>query len=155
MKLILKHKFTVFVIIVFCVLVVFAFFIDKMFFSNNGIPIYGNRLDGIEEVAIGSDQYTKLKTEISANKNVTEITYNLRGRTINVIITVTDKLSKADAKKIGANVLTYFDAKQLAYYDFQVFMKKVDVAQNDFPIIGYKHNNTKNLVWTRDRKVSK
>lgn len=154
MKLITKHKFTVFVIIVYIIIVVFAFFINQTFFSNKNMPKWGDRLDGIEDVAIGSEQYVTMKLELEKNEKVEKVTYNLSGKTVNVVITVGEKVSKADAKKIGDTILKYFDDSQKAFYDFQVFVKKENVKLNDFPIIGYKHKTSTKIVWSKDRQVS-
>jgi len=154
MKLIGKHKFTIFIIMIYIVIVVFAFFVYQTFWVNNNNPQWGNRLDGIEDVKIGSEQYKSMKLEIEKNEKVKEVVYDLRGKTINVVITVDDTATIAEAKKFGESVLTFFETKQLEFYSFQVFAKKTDTKLNDFPIIGYKHYTSPNLVWTKDRKVS-
>ncbi len=154
MKMIKKHKFTIFVIFIYIVIVIFGFILKELFFSNSGKPMYGNRLDGMDKVEIKEEVYSKLVSELKEDKNVKEISHYLNGKIINVIIEVVDSLSINDAKKVGTKVLTSFSEAELSYYDVQIFVKKNDVLQNNFPIIGYKQNNKKNLVWTKDRAVS-
>ena len=154
MKLVKNHKFTIFVIIIYIVAVVLAFLVYQIFWMANNNPQWGNRLDGIEEVVIGSEQYTEMKLELEKDEKIEDVVYDLRGKTVNIIIIVTDKTTIAEAKKLGSGVLKFFDDKQLSFYSLQVFIKKTDATLNNFPIIGYKHYSSKSLVWTKDRKVS-
>lgn len=154
MKFIKKNKFTILVILTFVVLVIAAAVVKNVFFINTGQPVYGNRLDGIEDVKIEDSQYDDLEKKLKENKIVTSVESNLDGKIINVIIIVKDDTSKKDAKKLGNIVVDNFDEKQLAFYDVQVFIKKADEKQDDFPIIGYKHHNKKGFSWTKDRKVT-
>lgn len=154
MKWLKKHKFTTFVIIIYSVLVILLFFVNKIFFSANGNPVYGNRLEGINEVVIDNSQYEKMEQEMQDGTNISKISTNLSGKTVNIIITVGDTVTKEQAKEYGNKTLEYFDAKQIAFYDFQVFVKKNNDSLSDFPIIGYKHYTTSSFSWTKDRQVS-
>lgn len=154
MKFIKKHKFTVLVILAFVVLVLILAVVKNIFFGGSGRPAYGNRLDGIENVKIEEKRYDELATKLKKNDKVEDASCNLSGKIINVIITVSDKTSKKDAKSIGSSVLEEFSKDELAFYDVQVYIKKKDAKQNDFPIIGYKHHKNKSLSWSKDRKVT-
>lgn len=154
MKFIKKNKFTILVIGIFIVLVVLAAILKNMFFINTGQPVYGNRLDGIDDVEISSSQYNDLEKKLKDNKIVTAVESNLDGRIINIIVTVKDDASKKDAKKLSSAVVDSFSKEQLAFYDIQIFVKKADKKQDDFPIIGYKHNSKSDFYWTKDRKVT-
>lgn len=154
MKFIKNNKLTVLVIVAFIVLVVVLFLFYNLFFSNSKQLSYGNRLDGIEEVLIDDATLSKISTELKKDKNVKEVTANISGRTLEIIITVADNVSINDAKKISNNSYSSLNDKQTQYYSVQVFVKKTSQSQNDFPIIGYKQKGTKNLVWTKDRKVT-
>lgn len=154
MKFIKKNKFTILVIVIFIVLVTLAAVVKNMFFINSGQPVYGNRLDGIEDVEITDSQYKDLEKKLKENKSVVAVESNLDGKIINVIVSVKDDTSKKDAKKLADVVVGNFDKKQLAFYDIQMFIKKEDEKQNDFPIIGYKYHSKESFSWTRDRKVT-
>ena len=52
MNYIKRNKGTVIAIIIFIILVVLLFQVKTIFFPNSGKAIYGNRLEGIEEVEI-------------------------------------------------------------------------------------------------------
>ena len=155
MKFIKAHKFTVFVIILFIVAVIFLYFMYDLFFSNGGKPEYGNRLDGIEEVEITKDDISKLETEIKKNKNVSEVSADISGRTLNIIITVDNNMSVDDAKKVGQNSYASLGEKKIKYYAIQLFIKKTDEAKNNFPIIGYKQKESTSISWTKNRAVTK
>ncbi|MDD6878861.1 MAG: hypothetical protein PUD59_01340 [bacterium] len=153
MEFIKKNKITVFVIILFIVITIGLYFAYGLFFSNSGKPVYGDRLDGIEEVEISSDLMSKMETSIKENKNVKETSTNVSGRTLNIIITVLDELSINEAKKIGESSYKELSEQQIKYYSIQIFIKKDSEEQNNFPIIGYKQKESTSISWTKDRKV--
>lgn len=154
MKFIREHKFTTIVIIAFVLGVIILFMTWRVFFSNSGNPVYGNRLDGIEKVEITESGQEKIKESITKEEKVEDVSLNVSGRTLDIVITVDSGLSLKDAKKIGASSYSILNEDQVDYYSVQVFIKKKDEKQNDFPIIGYKQRGTKDLVWTKDRKVT-
>ena len=155
MKYVKQHKFTIFVIFIFIIAVVGLFFGYNLFFSNGGKPAYGNRLEGIESVEITDENISKIKEELKKNDKVSEVNTNISGRTLNIIITVDDKMSLADAKSIGQKSYSSLNEKQINYYSIQIFINKKDETQNNFPIIGYKQRGTTKIVWTKDRSVTK
>lgn len=154
MKFIKEHKFTTIVIIAFALGVIILFMAWRLFFSNSGNPVYGNRLDGIEKLEITESEQEKIKESIKKEKEVEDVSLNVSGRTLDIVITVNSELSLTDAKKIGTNSYSILTEDQVDYYSVQVFIKKKDEKQNNFPIIGYKQRGTKDLVWTKDRKVT-
>ena len=153
MKFIKKNKFSVFIMIIFTAVVIFATVAYNTFFVGKG-AVYGDRLEGIEEVPIKSGEKEKLVSALKEKETVKEVTTTLHGKIFNVIITVNDDISKDNAKKIGNEVLNYLTEEQLDFYDVQVYIKKEDEAKNDFPIVGYKQNTQKNITWSKDRQVS-
>lgn len=155
MKYVKKHKFTIFVIVIFIVAVIGSFFAFDLFFSNSGKPEYGNRLDGIENAEVTSENISKIKEELKNNDKVKETNVNISGRTLNIIITVDDNLDLSDAKKIGESSYSNLKENQIQFYSIQIFISKKDEEKNNFPIIGYKQRGTTKLVWTKDRSVTK
>ncbi len=155
MKYIKKNKLTVFIIVIFVVLVFIGAYIYNLFFSSGRKEAYGNRLDGIEEVRISDDTYKQIVKSLKENKTVTDASTDCKGKIVNIIITVTDEETKENAKKISETVLKHFDKEQLEFYDIQVFVKKNNAELNDFPIIGYKQNGKSGFTWTKDRAVVK
>lgn len=154
MKYIKRNKLTVLVIVIFVLVVALGAYMYHTIFLGNKSEAYGNRLDGIESVKITSDQYKTIEEKLKDNANVLEVSTNLNGKIVNVIITVKDEVNKDTAKKIAAPVLKEFDKEQLAFYDIQIFVKKNNKELNDFPIVGYKQNGKEGLSWSKDRQVT-
>ena len=74
MEYIKNHKLTIFIIIVYIVLVAFAYFLYKLFIGSSGLPVYGDRLDGIEKVPITEEQIAQIKDEIEKEDFVLKVT---------------------------------------------------------------------------------
>ena len=155
MKYIRKHIFTCIVILIFIILVIVTYILYNLFFINSSKPEYGNRLDGIELVEIKDDALNSIEKAVKEKKGVTDVTTNISGRTLDIVITVDNNMSLKDAKAIGNDSYKSLNEKQIKYYSIQIFMKKTDAAQNNFPIIGYKQKETTNVIWTKDRSVTK
>lgn len=155
MKYIKNHKFTCVVILIFIALVIVMYVLYNLFFINSSKPEYGNRLEGIEAVEIKNDTLKKVENDIKAKKGVKDVSTNITGRTLDIVVTVEDNMSLKDAKSIGNTSYKSLNEKQIKYYSIQIFVKKLDEAQNNFPIIGYKQKETTNVVWTKDRSVTK
>ena len=99
MRYIKKNKLTVFIIVIFVVLVFIGAYIYNLFFSSGRKEAYGNRLDGIEEVRISDDTYKQIVKSLKENKTVTDASTDCKGKIVNIIITVTDEETKENAKK--------------------------------------------------------
>lgn len=133
-----KNKYTTIAIIVFFVLIILGFVLYKFLFPNQGKPVYGNRLDGIENVAISTNDLKDLDEKLSSNDKVVKSKSDLKGRTVNVILTVKKQTSVNDAKALTSAVTKEFDKEQLSYFDFQVFIVSESEEDKGYPIIGYK-----------------
>ena len=142
MKIIRKNKFTIIAIVIFTALVFCLYQAKQLFFPNEGKAIYGDR----EAI------YDQVKAKITENERVESVTLRENGRTINLTITVKNDTSIEDAKATINGMLDLFTDSQKGYYDFQVFIVKTDAAENNFPIIGYKHHNSSEFSWTKDRE---
>lgn len=147
MNFIKRNKKLLIVIVVFLIGLVCAVQLKNILFPSGG-AIYGNRLDGIEEVEIAEDldkQILEKVSEISSS-----VTVRTSGRIVNITMTVNDDVSVSTAKEYAKKTLEVFAEKQLSYYDIQVLIKK-NVETTDFPIIGYKHEDKSGFTWTKDR----
>ena len=125
MDFIKKHKLTTFIILVYIVLIGFLFFIYNMFIGSSGMPVYGDRLDGIENVPITKEQQQAVVTELTKDPSVVSVVEPvLSGKTLNVIITVGDKVEENNAKALAAKVKALLTEEQNKFYDVQVFITK-------------------------------
>ena len=141
-------------IAIFCflLLVVLLVQVKNTFFPNMGKAIYGNRLEGIEDVEITDKELSTLKETLKKNEAIVKVSPIISGKLVNIIVTVSDEMGLDQAKSIAGEAYKEFTTEQQKFYDFQIFIeKKADVT--DFPIIGYKHHKREGFSWTRDRTV--
>jgi len=150
MKWMKKNKFTLMAITLFILLTFLVFKVTEMFFPDQRTAIYGDRLVG--KVTVNKTTYDEVKQKISENDKVDNVIIKENGKRVDITITVNNATSKSEAKKLVNNILEPFTESQIGYYDFQVFIKKEDSSENDFPIIGYKHHNSSSFSWTKDRE---
>lgn len=150
MSFIRKNKFVIIAIGVFLILVVLGFQIATMFFPEEGTALYGDRLDGIEEVELSNSKLTKIESNLKSDGAVKEADVSVAGKIVEVIITVQDDTSVDTAKALNTKVLDSLNNKEKKFYDIQIFVKK-DSEATDFPIIGYKHHAKDTFSWTKDR----
>ena len=93
--------------------------------GSNGLPVYGDRLDGIDNVPITEEQKTNLKAKIMENNNVITVRDpHISGRTYNITIIVGDAMKRDDSKKLADLVTASLTEEQNNFYDVQVFIKK-------------------------------
>ncbi len=145
-----KYKYTTISIILFFILIVVAYFSYNLLFGARGIPQYGNRLDGIEEVKPSKDSFDNSIAEIKKNYNfVTDAEVYLSGRTINYVVTVSAKTSASKAKEMIKKVTSTYKKEQIQYFDFQVFVKNEDSEAKGYPIIGYKSKRASDFSYSQ------
>lgn len=148
-KWIKKNKFTVIAVIIFILLAILGYKAKEVFFPNERTAVYGDRLVG--KVKVDKSLYDELKQTLSEKEKVKTVTVRENGKRIEIMITVEDDMSKDNAKSLVNNILEPFTESQIGYYDFQVFLLKESASENDFPIIGYKHHNSSEFSWSKDR----
>lgn len=154
MKFIKKNKFTIIAILIFICIVIVGAKIKDFLVPDSGKAVYGDRLDGIDDYKLSDSLIESIKSSLSENENVLDVSYELHGKIINFMITVSDSLSISDAKKIANSTVSYFENEELTFYSLQVYVLKNDESLNNFPIIGYKDTDSSELVFTKDRKIT-
>lgn len=145
-----NNKVTVVAFIICVIFVILVFAVKLTFFPNEGTAIYGDRLDGIEEVEITDKQQEDIIKSLEDKDEVKEVSCDIKGRTLNVLITVNDDVEIDPAKALTSSITENLEEDQTSYYDIQVFISK-DNDDTRFPIIGYKHQNKDGFSWTKDR----
>ena len=144
-KFIKNNKLTVITFIICLIFVILVFTIKLTFFPNEGRAIYGDRLDGIKEVEVTSKQQKSIVSKLEEKEEVKSIDIDIKGRILNVIITVDDDVA------LSALIIENLEEDQTTYYDIQVFIKKSNEEDTRFPIIGYKHQDKDEFSWSKDR----
>ncbi len=145
-----NNKVTVVAFIICVIFVVLVFAIKLTFFPNEGTAIYGDRLDGIEKVEITDKQQKDIIKSLEDKGEVKSADTDIKGRTLNVLITVNDDVELDPAKALTSSVIDNLKKDQTSFYDIQVFISK-DNDDTRFPIIGYKHQDKDEFSWTKDR----
>lgn len=149
-KLFKKNKFTFFIIIFFLIVFALLYPVKALFFPDGGAANYGDRLDGLKEIT--TQDLTSLEEEIKKETLVKEVKTDKKGRILNVILTLEKDVSLKNAKEIASTIKDYLKEEILNEYDIQVFMKKEEPEENNFPIIGYKSNEDAEFSFTKDRE---
>ena len=149
-RFIKQNKRTTIVFIICVIFVILVFVVKLTLFPSEAKAIYGDRLDGIEAVEITDNQQDKIVDKLKENENVRKASCNIKGRILNVIVTVTDETSLDTAKGLTSLITDQLEDDQKSFYDVQVFISK-DNDDPKFPIIGYKHQNKDSFTFTKDR----
>ena len=151
MKFFKKHKKeTIFLMVGIAVFLILLIIFIVMWFSGSNNK-YGTRLDKIDEVPLSDSYLGDIESDISDKSIVSKVSSNIQGKLVNFIITVKDGTSIDDAKKLSSVVKDGFTDDELNFYDLQVFVA-VSSNKDDtkYPIIGYKHKNNDNFVWSNN-----
>lgn len=147
MNFIKKNKLlTIFLGLVIISIILVVILLSQLIGSNKNDE-YGDRLNGIEKVEITSDTKNQLEKEIANEELVTKVKYDLKGRLINIVLNVKDEKEIDSVKEVGNKILSYFDEKQLSYYDIQILVSSDNEESEKYPIIGYKHKTRDAINW--------
>lgn len=152
MKFMKKHKFETIGTVVFLLLIIFAFIgIKELIYPDTKKDLYGNRLEGIEEVTINQDKLEKIKLELEVNDYVVDVSSNIRGRIINFLIKVELETDLVTSKALVEKIMENFTKEEKEYYDYQVYIDCYGNEESElYPIIGYKHKTSLNFKWTNN-----
>ena len=150
-KFIKNNKLVVVTFIIRLIFVILVFAVKLTFFPDEARAIYGDRLDGIEKVEITDSKQDKIVSALENLDTVKEASCDIKGRILNVLITVNDDVDLNTAKGLTTTVTDNLKKEQTSYYDIQVFISKDNEDDASFPIIGYKHQDKDSFAWTKDR----
>lgn len=147
-----SHKLYI-LIIVLLVICILAFFAMKSFlYPDDANTVYGDRLDGIEEVTISNDRKTEISDKIKENEGITSVTISTKGKIVNIHIIATTAANAVEVmQELSTTALENFSEKEIAFYDFQFFIKNEDA---NYDLIGYKNKNSETISWNSDAIVS-
>lgn len=146
MKFIKRNRSIIIALIIFFILILLCIQVKNILFPNDGLAVYGNRLDG--KVEVSSNLNKKMKELLP--EGATTVSVRESGRILNVTITVSENITRDAAKTFATQSLAALSEEEASYYDIQFFMVKT-VDANDFPIIGYKIPKAEAITWTKDR----
>ena len=142
-----QNKFTTIVFCIFLGLFLIGWLLFGLVMPKNGEPVYGNRLEGIEEVKVTEEQTADLVKELKSKDYVANASTHISGRIINVIVETKEGTKTSTAKTLGKVVLKAFDNDQLKFYDIQLFLNNENDNAKGYPLIGYKNSTDKDFVF--------
>lgn len=149
LKFLNKHKWAIIIITIMIIIFVAMFLLVRsLFFVDETGTLYGNRLDGIEQVKLNEDTLKKMVEGIKKSESVQMVTYRLEGKVLNVSIDVTNGTTVKTAKTFVDSILSSLTDKEKSFYDIQVFLTcSQEKESKTYPIIGYKHRTSSEFVW--------
>lgn len=152
-KFLKRNRYTCILIFIFILFVILGLKVKDILVPDEGRATYGERLKNIDKHSISNETYDKIDEGLKKNSSVVKVSHRLQGKTINYFITVGEKVSVKDAKTIGESIIKEFDEDTLGYYSIQISLLKEDEKLNNFPIMGMKHPESKDVSWTKDREI--
>ncbi len=143
-----KNKKIIIIIGIILVILVGLLGVFKLVAPDYHKSLYGDRLESIKKHKINSEKINDIKKEIKSLEYVSKINYNLKGKIMNFVVTVSRDTSLDSSKKIGTVILEKLDKNEKDNYDIQVFFI-TDDESDVYPVIGYKHKTSDELIWTK------
>lgn len=141
------------VLLLFILFGAFVFVTMKAYLDpEDASLVYGNRLNGIENVKITDEREKEVIDFIKEDENITDASISIQGKIINIIIKVKDKkntIEKMEEK--GIEIIKKFSEEEIKFYDFQFFIKNEEANYN---LIGYKNKKNEEISWEHDVIVS-
>lgn len=146
MKVLKKFKW---IFIGFTILFLFiAIWIGKDFFKAQYGALYGNRLVGIDDVPITTEDVNTIKDFLMETEGVTKVTVNVHGMIIYVTILVDENMTVDKVKEISNGAVGKLSDEQKNFYDVSFLVNYAEESdKTDFPLAGYKNNNSDEIVW--------
>ncbi len=136
-----------------CIAIIFGMMVWYIINSNTK-DVYGNRLDGIEDVEIDDKMKTDMESSISEMEGVQDVTINLHGKIVYFDIDLVNEATVDEAKNISIKCLDFFEEEYLNFYDLQFIItkSKVEDSEDVFPILGYKKASATTITWSNNAK---
>lgn len=146
MKVLKKYKWII--LIIFIILLIILVWLGKELFSIQDGALYGNRLEGIEAVAIDKSVKKDISDFLLSVEGIKKVNTNVHGKMFNILIWADETITIAKVKEISNTALTKCSTEQQNFYDIAFFIDYMeDSKKTDFPLIGYKNKNSKVIVW--------
>ncbi len=142
-----RNKLLSILLFLFILIIIFMLVAIKIIvFPSYKVSVYGNRLDGINDVVIDDARFNEIKDKFDKDESLNIDSFRLSGKIVNIHLTVVGDISVDKVKSYSSKLVKSFNEKELDFYDFQVFV--VSSSDNDsYPLIGYKNKNSDDLSW--------
>ena len=141
-----KQKRMILIGIIVVVVILGLLFLKSLFFVKQD-RVYGNRLDGIEDVEVSESVMNEMASVFKDVEGVKSTDARENGKIINLLIDVEDTTDFNKLKEASNEVYKKLDKDQRKFYDVQVFFFG---GGDKFPIIGYLHKGGTEFVWSNN-----
>ncbi len=142
-----ENKYTTIVFCIFLGLFLFGWLLYGMVMPSAGEPVYGNRLDGIEEVEITDEQQDEIVKAVEEKSYVNSASVHISGKIVNVIVEVKEGTKTASSRALNTTVTKVLEDDQISFYDIQLFVTNENENAKGYPIIGYKSATAKKFTF--------
>ena len=150
-NLIKRHKLLFVICLVAIVIVVILMYIFfSMFIGSSGK--YGDRLEGIEKVAISKSELSEIAKTMTDKEEVTDASVRIQGKIVYIHIEVNRETSLDRAKELATIALEEFDEDEKKFYDFGFSLTQVEVEDKEdtgFVVTGAKNANLDSISWIK------
>ena len=113
---------------------------------GNNKGTYGDRLDGIEKVKLSTDDLKDKSKKVEKEDSVEKSSFRVQGKIVYITIKFKEGTNLDSAKEIANNVIKDFSEEEIAFYDFEIFLK--ENKDKGFVVVGNKHPNVESIGWT-------
>jgi len=140
-----ENKYTTIVFCIFLGLFLVAWILYGMVMPKTGTPVYGNRLEGIEEVELTEEDKSKIVSDLKEKDSVNEASVHISGKIINVLVEVKEGTKVSTAKLLRKTAIKSLSEEEMKFYDIQIFITNEDTEAKGYPVIGYKSASEKSF----------
>ncbi len=142
-----------FSIIIICTIVVICVVITA--FLGSSKSVYGDRLEGIEDVQFTDEVLNGFKDSFNEDELVNEVSIKSRGKIIYITMLFKENVSLVEAESKAFSSLEYFEENYLKFYDFHFTLKQNSTETSEgFLIMGAKNASGNGLIWNNNTEVA-
>ena len=146
-----KNKILIVLGIILVACLVAIVIVTFSFFLGGNKDIYGDRLEGIDKYPVTESVKNEYIEALKESKNVTDVSLNIKGKIIYIIIDFAQDTSLDEAKGLAASSIVKLSEDILSFYDIN-FTLRCEKSENSdgFTILGAKNVAGSGLVWNNN-----
>lgn len=137
-------------IVLICIIIMMVCLINY-FYGSKKSTVYGDRLDGIENVEITESRQSEIESKLLSDELINKADIMLTGKIVYVRLEFKEKASLIEAQGKAVGILDEFSEEEKKFYDYHFTLKQSASENNDgFIISGAKNVNGTNIVWNNN-----
>lgn len=151
-----NRVFTILMIVAFLCIATMATMSIVYVINSRNKDIYGNRLDGIKDVAIDKKMKKELEKDIMGLDKVKDAVINVHGKIINISIDFELEATFDTVKNTSIKALELIEDNYKNYYDIQFLITKSDLKDDEkesntnYPMLGYMKGGASVITWSNN-----